>query len=405
MKTLEDILERFGPLTQAIDQPHLWSPRAFVHHRLPWEADHPALSRWLRGLRLEQTLALEADSLAFDGLDPTYERWAREFRALTRMPSLACAPVMDHHHLRFRVPGRKWRQVKAFIGALQHQQAFEALGADHMVDWCAGHGHLGRTLSKVIERPVRLVERQGALAQRAQALAQRVGTPARFVQADALTQEAWEHLNGASAAVGLHACGALTNALLTQGTARGVGLLAVVPCCHHFLGHQTQYRALSQHGRDAGVGWNHNALRLSIADEIIATEVERARRRQELAWRQGLDLILRETSGQDQYTQIGPLPTRLLRGTFEAFCRGAAEHKNLQLPARWQHDHYEAHGHERARQARALGLVRALFRRPMDLWQVLDRALFLIESGRSASVGKFCPADQTPRNLLIVSRE
>ena len=46
-------------------------------------------------------------------------------------------------------------------------------------------------------------------------------------------------------------------------------------------------------------------------------------------------------------------------------------------------------------------LVRHLFRRPLEIWLLLDRALFLEEQGYRVEVGTFCPKPTTPRNLLI----
>ena len=46
-------------------------------------------------------------------------------------------------------------------------------------------------------------------------------------------------------------------------------------------------------------------------------------------------------------------------------------------------------------------LVRHLFRRPLELWLVLDRALFLQEQGYRVELSEFCPRHLTPRNILI----
>ena len=46
-------------------------------------------------------------------------------------------------------------------------------------------------------------------------------------------------------------------------------------------------------------------------------------------------------------------------------------------------------------------LVRHLFRRPLELWLVLDRALFLQEQGYRVELREFCPRHLTPRNILI----
>ncbi|MNG29795.1 hypothetical protein D3C84_1152830 [compost metagenome] len=52
---------------------------------------------------------------------------------------------------------------------------------------------------------------------------------------------------------------------------------------------------------------------------------------------------------------------------------------------------------------RNLELLRNLFRRPLELWLVLDRALFLEEQGYRVRPGLFCDYPLTPRNLLILA--
>ena len=52
---------------------------------------------------------------------------------------------------------------------------------------------------------------------------------------------------------------------------------------------------------------------------------------------------------------------------------------------------------------RNLERLRNLFRRPLELWLVLDRALFLEEQGYSVRLGTFCDYPLTPRNLLLLA--
>jgi len=64
---------------------------------------------------------------------------------------------------------------------------------------------------------------------------------------------------------------------------------------------------------------------------------------------------------------------------------------------------WEAHGWQRLAQVRNLERVRNLFRRPLELWLVLDRALYLREHGYDVQVGLFCEPRLTPRNLMILA--
>jgi len=63
----------------------------------------------------------------------------------------------------------------------------------------------------------------------------------------------------------------------------------------------------------------------------------------------------------------------------------------------------EAHGWQRLAEVRNLELVRGLFRRPLELWLVLDRALFMVEQGYNVEVGSFCEPSLTPRNLMVLA--
>ena len=394
---------RFAALTAFVRQRHIWGPRPFTSLRLPWEEDHPRFAAWLRGLTIAQARSLEADPLgpASEGAPAELLRWARQRE---RLVALGPAPrraveALTGPRVRWRVPGRKWAQVKALIGVAAAAWPEEAT---EVVEWCAGHGHLGRTLAHHAQVPALLLERQGGQASRAEELAARLGAAARFVEADVLRPESWEHLRPGVVAVGLHACGVLNATLLAEGARRGVARLVVAPCCPHQTGSEG-FVPWSEAGRRVGLRWDKSALRLSIADEAVATPGEVARRGREQAWRLGLDLLVREATGEDRYWTVGMLPAGALRGGFEAFCRAQAARRGLPLPPRWDAAKAERAGWERARVARGLGVARSLFRRPLELWLALDRALMVREAGRPVTVGTFCAMDQTPRNVVIVS--
>ncbi|RZA15490.1 MAG: hypothetical protein EOP02_24635 [Proteobacteria bacterium] len=66
-------------------------------------------------------------------------------------------------------------------------------------------------------------------------------------------------------------------------------------------------------------------------------------------------------------------------------------------------DDLEARGWQRLAHVRNLELLRGLFRKPLELWLVLDRALYLQERQYTPQVGTFCPETLTPRNLMIIA--
>ena len=88
---------------------------------------------------------------------------------------------------------------------------------------------------------------------------------------------------------------------------------------------------------------------------------------------------------------------------FAAWARVQAERAGHELPG-FDPAQAEATGWARARHVRALGLVRALYPRSLEIYLALDRAVALEEQGREVQLGLFCASEVTPRNLLILAR-
>ena len=51
-----------------------------------------------------------------------------------------------------------------------------------------------------------------------------------------------------------------------------------------------------------------------------------------------------------------------------------------------------------------LSLLRAAFRRALEMWLVLDMANFITENGYQVALSTFCERELTPRNILISAR-
>jgi hypothetical protein len=402
-----DLAARFAALDGwLVAHRELWHPRPFLQQPVPWADRHPALARWLVGRAEDEIDAIDAAAAGFGPapeLPAVMERWRREAATLSAVgrwpaPSDPDRLLQRRACLGHGVRARKWGQVEAFAGALLPLSA----RSTRLVDWCGGQGHLGRTLAVLSGRPVTIVDRDEGLGPRALDLARRAGVQAAFATADALLPAARAHLQPGCAAVALHACGGLSIALIDGLSPEVVPDVALAPCCFHLAhGDGDGRRPLSAAGRAAALDLDHTALRLATLDEGLAKPSRRALRRRESAWRLGLDLLLREATGADRYSPLGPLDPAALSLPFEDFCRTVAADRGLRLPASWSPVAACGAGEGRAKQARALASVRALFRRPLELWLVLDRALALADRGYAVGVGAFCDARVTPRNLLI----
>src|SRR5690606_30031187 len=259
---------------------------------------------------------------------------------------------------------------------------------------------LGRLLAWQGGQPLLCLERDAALNQAGAALGRELGINSRHLDVDVLTPLAWQQLQPQHSVVALHACGQLHMTLLQQAVARDCAQVAVSPCCYNRI-EGPLYQPLSNIARHGQLRLTREDLGLPLQESITAGQRVRRLRDQSMAWRLAFDLWQRETRGIDQYLPTPSRPESALQGGIARFCRDLAAHHGLQLPEPANWEQLEQRGWQRLAQVRNLELLSGLFRRPLEVWLLLDRALFLQESGYRVRLGQFCEYQLTPRNLLL----
>ncbi len=395
--TGHDLLaERFEQLNAfLLRHQTLWRPRPFTEPCLAWEREHPELATWLRQRSLKQAEAAQACPADLPAPAP-FTELATQAVALGSLSPLS-APQLAATPAPVDVPGRKWLQIQAFAAALPLAED----EAQHWLDWCAGKGHLGRYLA-MHGQQASCLEWDAALVAAGQHLSQKQGVSVRHQQQDVMADGVAEHLHPGVTPVALHACGDLHVRLLEQGISRGCQRLAIAPCCYN----RTQarhYRALSQRARRSALALTRDDLGLPLSETVTAGRRECHQRDQSMAWRLGFDRLQRQLRSADAYLPIPSLPAAWLKKPFETYCRDLAQLKALPAPGAQDWAALERHGWQRLAQVRNLELVRALFRRPLELWLVLDQALLLAENGYRVRLGTFCHHDLTPRNIMLLA--
>lgn len=389
--------DHFARLTALLAEwQHLWRPLPFQHRGSPWDAAYSALDAALLALSDDEAARLQDAPFGASPLD----EWlpVAELEELVALSELAgddrALPASWAAH----VGGRKWSQIEAFLPRVA------ASTGERLVEWCAGKGHLARALSRRDATGVTALEWQAALCRDGQRLADRQGAAVRMAEQDVLAPEAGRWLSPETHVAALHACGDLHTRLIELCAEHG-SAVTLAPCCYQRTA-AAHYRPLSEQGRERaaalGLSLTREELAMAVQETVTAPRHVRRRREQAGAWRLGFDLLQREVRGVDAYLPVPSLAYGRLPNRFEAFCRWAAEQKGLDLPAvdiDWAA--FEAAGERRRAEVTRRELVRHLFRRPLEVWLVLDRTLRLEEAGFDVELGTFCARELTPRNLLL----
>lgn len=375
----------------------LWQPTPFTQPEPGWTRRWPELDRRVSGFTDNQCAAFERDPSALARALADQLASLSALERLTALPELASEASAEECTLpevRARdMPGRKRRQAGAFAAAVRPLHG-------PVIDWCCGKGHLARTLRALCDQAVCGYEWDPALVTDGNRLARKFSDAVTVVNQDVMAEDLILPADGHG--VALHACGDLHRQLIRKAAQQGLPRLSLAPCCFHLSGEQ-HYQPLSRVARQ----W-HGCLQVTSADLKLAVEemvTAPARVRNQVQrfsqWRLAFDGLQRQLRGVDEYLPVPSHPGWVARGNFVGFCQWAAERKQLTLPASVDYPAWEAYGIRRLAQVRRHELVRHLFRRPLELWLVLDYATFLEEQGYRVRLGTFCDRSLTPRNLLI----
>jgi hypothetical protein len=395
--TGEELLARFTALdTFLTAHQALWKPRPFTHLQLPWETSCPELAAWLRGRSLEEAESAHNHPALVDAPQPfaSLAAMSLALSALDEVPAHALkAPA---HRLNVDVPGRKWQQIEALASRLQFADT-----SRHWLDWCSGKGHLGRRLLQTGQQ-LTCLEYDPALVASGQALSQRHRLNALHVEQDVLAADAAALLEAQHTPVALHACGDLHVRLIQLASAVGCKQLAIAPCCYNRIS-LTPYSPMSAAAQRSDLQLSLDDLGLPMSETVTAGARVRRQRDTSMARRLGFDLLQRQLRGVDEYLPTPSLPSAWLEKPFAEYCQHLADLKELSTIGTENWPALEAAGWQRLAQVRNLELLRGLFRRPLELWLVLDRALFLQEKGYTVRLGTFCETSLTPRNILLLA--
>ncbi|MFT5583289.1 MAG: hypothetical protein ACI9VR_000867 [Cognaticolwellia sp.] len=365
-----------------------WQPRPFHGDPLPWTKQAPELAHWLRSKPQQWVDDNEDTAPLLPDCPPTLSELHRRAQTLCALPRLQGVEHPLDLRLTRGIPGRKLGQIQAFA-----QVALPRLRTPILADWCAGKAHLSRSLAKLSGAQVHSYERDAGLCAKAESLAQ-----AQCVDLQAHVVDVCTHtplLPDTATLVGLHACGELTDIALATAHREGLSALMLAPCCHHKRKSRS-YVARSALGQRASqlLQLEESALRLSTARVVIATRRMRRIRANKMLYRVAYRHVVPGTfrSGPESW----------FTGDFNAFCVHLSEREGHVLPP-FQAEQVLTQARAEVLLARAMGMVRAPFRRPIELWLNLDRALVLEEQGWSVEIGRFCSESISPRDILIAA--
>ncbi len=385
---LDSVLKRYEAL---------WKPSAFTNSADPRLDNYPQLRSWLDTLSNEEIEQLQLcdQQLLHSAQDFFVD--AQRLNELIKVPELSHEQDIELPAFWEKdIPGRKAQQIKSFALALLP-------GKLPLTEWCCGKLHLGRLAAELSTQDLTGLEIKPNLVKQAKSLSckRKLSTSVTVHQCDVLQDDILPLIPPKQHLIALHACGGLHIKMLKHGSQNCSPRMTLAPCCYHRFNSTRRYQALSKLGQNSQLHLTNEDLRLATRQCNIASAAETRKRKQLQAWRLGFDSLQREVRQVDEYLACPSLSVTSLHQGFESFCRKMAGIKRITLPESLDYEYYEQLGNQRFHAYERFEFIRMLFRRALEVWLVLERALFLEESGYHCTISEFCPSTVSPRNLLI----
>ena len=367
-----------------------WQCTAFDFDQLPW----PELEQALTALSDQQVAQLDSEQPALYQFFSPYIPEVNNLATLCELPHATATRTEYPFWLSNGIKGRKFTQLQDFVSALGETANLPVL------EWCAGKGHLGRMLAFNRAPSVHSIELQQHLCEQGQQSAQQQGLAMRFSQADVLKDDVAKYFQQTQHAVALHACGALHQTFMSRAVSAQTEKISLSPCCYHLFT-DNGYQAMSTVAQRSKLKLTHRDLKLALQETVTAPSRVGKVRRTEVQWRLGFDALRKTLTGEQYYVSVPSVNKAIFSDSFKAFCVWAADKKALKLPQDIDYDYFLEKGEMRKRVTERIELVRHVFRRAIEVWLVLDRALYLQQQGYQVNVQTFCEKQLTPRNILI----
>ncbi len=406
MHSKVNLKHQFNSLDKLLyDNRHWWQFGAFFEIESRWKKLAPDLH-----LKLEKHSSKDSSSVGVSvDLSQPFEdvelnQFIPDLAAIKRLTNIESNyQTLDppNPHWQYQIAGRKWSQISCFAPHVPIQHA--------VVEWCAGKGHLGRLVASNNAKSILSIEWKQALCDKNEQLNQRLEIikhycPAEVTQCDVLSQEISRYLSAHHFPIALHACGDLHTQLVKKVVTHDMHGLCLAPCCYNLIAQQ-YYQPLSSLAKKSLINLSKLDLSLPLKKVVTAGQRERNEQSKEKLWRVAFDSWQRNVRSIDQYMPLPTIPKRILKSDFKSFILWASEIKK-QPQLMQQADEVDVEkvlrqATKRMPAVQQMEWVQSHFQRAVEVWLLLDQALYLAEHGYQCEIIEFCEQAVTPRNLML----
>lgn len=390
----------------------IWQNEIMLRYPSPLEGYH---LEWIEDLRrfqnTEDIIRLEKKDV-FDFIQsPGLIDFYRRIQELSQLPQIKSYPPMPEDRFTWLhiIPKKQLeiQKIAPHINYLYHQ-----MNINQIVDIGGGIGLLAQTLNNYYQLNVTSVDMNSEFQntgkvrheKNAKDHSNKVSYKNFMVKQDG---EFAKLLEGNVMPVGLHTCGKLALDIIRVSSQKRVPALVNFGCCYHTLDLSSELQNISTFAQENDPLWlNKFALTLSCRAHRKMDEKDYDLKLKVKFYRYAFHILLHDHYGMKELTPLGNSSPKLYQESFgvyalEQFKRINVDPKHTieELNSFFNHTELQ----KLIDQMLKAGLIRDAMGRVLELYLLLDRAIYLEEQGYQVEVREFFDEEISPRNIGITA--
>lgn len=409
-----DLKKRFQEIAQFL-KPYqrIWENEIMLQYPDPVK-DYPA--EWVEELASfrdrDVVIGLEKKELPelkSASLKAFYQR-IDELCQLESIPALPAFPERRFSFL-YMIPKKEYeiKKLAPFVNAL-----YQSKGLKKIVDIGGGQGHLAVSLTNHYNLKTVSVDMDPALQktgiERHEKNFRFADNKVEFVNVKVSgNEEKFQNLlSPESMTLGLHTCGPLANYQIKASAEKKIKGIISLGCCFDKLVRDENTQNISDFAQKSAYSLNFNQYALTLATRAHRKmdEKDYEFKLKVKFFRYAIHFLLHDHYGLKDIVPLGNTHHKIYEGPFADYV--FEQMKRISLEPRHTKDELNeyfarADIQELIWKMLAAGLIRNALGRPMELYILLDRAIYLMEQGYEVSLLEFFEEPISPRNIGIVA--
>ena len=324
-------------------------------------------------------------------------------KEISKFPTLKTSKLNFSPEDFFKMKDKKRHEIERIVSFLSEKKDI----SPRVLDIGGGIGHLARTLSKKMEKEGIIVEANSDFTRIGKQVNNKLNINNVSYINEYFKKDKSYHHNQSTMMTGLHACGDLTSDLIQYTVEKDLHDLLSLGCCY-FKVRGEGYNFLSTSGKTLKLDIPKYALTLASRAHTGQKRADFDKKKKVKYYRYALHLFLFYELGIKDFLEVGESKFSLYSGSFSTYAKEKLNFLNISknIKDKDLDDFYASQKtQDTIKRMFLANIVRWRFGRPIEKLIVLDRAIYLKESGYNIEVGEIFNENISPRNIAIFATE